>query len=194
MDRGLGFFYAENVICSLQGKDNIMKQKKKINPHLFTFSFWSGVTAIGFVLVIDRVVLLEGMALWMAVGMLLVGMAATIYAEIYFLISLYRCWSILQGSTARTTPVKAVVFLFIPIFNIYWIFVAIRGLAKDANTFLSQKNINENKISVGLSLAACILGIIPYVNTLFPILQNILIYQWAKFFNYSITNLGVEYR
>jgi len=49
----------------------------------------------------------------------------------YFL--LYHCWKLIPADIARTTPIKAVGFLLIPIFNLYWMFVAYRGLAKDMN-------------------------------------------------------------
>ena len=178
----------------------VHKPSKKINPHLYTVTLWSGM---GIILIAS--ILIE-ISPWMEdflVVMTLVGIAAIIYAAIYFLISLYRCWSILQGSTVRTTPGKAVGFLFIPIFGFYWMFVAIRGLSKDANAFLESKNANKTtKISVGLSTATCIVyitSIIPYIGILVvvgilaPILSTILIYQWARFFNFSVTNLGAKY-
>jgi len=185
--------------------------KPKINPNFFTLLFWIGIFILlfleGFIYGIVTATRLEVPIIstgllhyfgsqysmpFLYDGPLLgildfqitsFGIPAIIYAEIYFLISLYRCWSILQGSTARTSPGKAVGFLFIPFFNLYWTFVAIRGLAEDANAFLHSKNINDKKIDVGLSLATCILLIIPYVNILAPILQTVLMYQWAKFFN-----------
>lgn len=43
----------------------------------------------------------------------------------------YRCWKTVPKETARTTPGKAVGFLFIPYFNFYWYFVSYAGLAED---------------------------------------------------------------
>ncbi len=165
-----------------------MGKNKLIKPHLYAFSLWGGI----FILIIGLLLSTKRESEAVGIIMVLFGIAAMIYAEIYFLISLYRCWFILQGSTARTTPGMAVGFLFIPIFNFYWIFVAIRGLAKDANAFLESKNVHENKISIRLSLATCIVAIIPSINSLDSILKSILIYKWANFFNYSVTNLGVK--
>jgi len=86
-------------------------------------------------------------------------------------------------------------FLFIPLFNFYWVFVSIKGLANDANDFLKLKNANGHKISIWLSIATCIAMILPSVNLLIsPILQNILIYQWASFFNYSVTKLMGDHK
>src|SRR6266852_5492001 len=36
----------------------------------------------------------------------------------------YRMWSAIQDGHARTTPGKAVGLMFVPLFNVYWMFVA----------------------------------------------------------------------
>jgi TPR repeat protein len=52
---------------------------------------------------------------------------------------LYQGWKSIPVDIARTTPGKAVGFLFIPIFNLYWMFVAYDGLIKDMNAALQRK-------------------------------------------------------
>jgi hypothetical protein len=59
-------------------------------------------------------------------------------SSIFFLMNLYRAWSCLQAGGPRTTPGKAIGFMFIPFFNIYWIFVVINGLPKDWNRIVSS--------------------------------------------------------
>lgn len=175
------------------------KPIKKINPDLYTFSCWGGI-GIVFLAVIgleDPSLSREGEGTFLL--MLFAGIAAAIYAGIYFLISLYRCWSILKGPTARTTPGKAVGFLFIPFFNLYWMFVVVGGLAKDANAFLESKNAGKTiKINVELSTAACItyiISFIPHYYVAIPagivslVLLNILIYQWAAFLDFAVKEL-----
>jgi hypothetical protein len=110
------------------------------------------------------------------------GLCALCYAFVYGLIILSRCWGILQGTTARTTPAKAVGFLFIPLFSIYWMFVAYAGLATDANKFAEKQGLTK-RISFGLAVTACILSFIPYLNILGIILFPILIYQIAGVHN-----------
>jgi len=162
-----------------------MEQIKKINPHLFTFSLWGGLFLWG---ICGAISLEAGEPSWRIFLLFAwIGIGAIIFSSIYFLVSLYRCWTVIQGEIARTTPGKAVGFLFIPLFNVYWVFVAIRGLAKDANAFCSRKENREiSLISVGLSTALCIIPIIPFVNYIALILQTVLIYQWAKFLNYAM--------
>ncbi len=43
-------------------------------------------------------------------------------------ILLYRYWRLIPPERAVTTPGKAVGFLFIPVFNLYWMFVSLVGL------------------------------------------------------------------
>lgn len=49
---------------------------------------------------------------------------------------LYVGWTAIQDGHARTTPGKAIGFLFIPVFNLYWAFIAWVGLARNVNAFL----------------------------------------------------------
>ena len=82
-------------------------------------------------------------------------------------ILLYRYWRVIQDGKARTSPGKAVGFCFIPLFNLYWIFVALVGLAKDMNAYCDERGIAGSRASENLALLACALplaGIIPYVG------------------------------
>jgi Tfp pilus assembly protein PilE len=116
------------------------------------------------------------------------GIVALIFSAIYWLICLHKCWSIIQGFGARTTPGKAVGYLFIPFYNLYWAFVAYKGLADDANTFARKYGVGK-EINAGLSMAIAITSIIPYLNIIIaPILANILIYQWANLYNAVVVN------
>lgn len=72
---------------------------------------------------------------------------------------LYRAWLCLQpGGFARTTPGVAIGFLFIPFFNLYWIFQAFLGLAKDwnktVNTYSDLKS--APRMPEGVFLTFCI--------------------------------------
>lgn len=66
------------------------------------------------------------------------GSIFAILSGVFLYMNLYRAWSCLQAGAPRTTPGKAVGFLFIPFFNLYWLFVAIAGLPKDWNRIVSS--------------------------------------------------------
>lgn len=61
-----------------------------------------------------------------------------ILSSIFFLMNLYRAWSCLRAGAPRTTPGQAVGMLFVPLYSIYWMFVAIAGLPKDWNRIVSS--------------------------------------------------------
>lgn len=159
-----------------------IKPVKKINPHLYAATLWGGITAI-----------VAGVVLQAAVGgasaiLAVIGFVSVMFAIVYSFICIYRAWSLIQGTTARTTAGRAVAFLFIPFFNFYWLFIAHKGLATDANKYLESKGLNHLKISGGLSLAYCICALIPIVNYVSPILFTILVYQWARYINGALDN------
>ena len=97
----------------------------------------------------------------------LLGMALTIVAAIFGYVLLYKAWQAIQDGQPRTTPGKAVGFLFIPFFNFYWMFVAYWGWAKDYNAYISTKGFNLTKMPEGLFLAFPIIVLcsgIPYLG------------------------------
>lgn len=114
--------------------------------------------------------------------LILIGLIPVIAGGIISLILLYRFWNIIQDGQARTTPGKAVGFLFIPFFNLYWYFVSHVGLAQDTNAYLEARNIQAPRINEGLVLAYYILflcSMIPYLGILCS-LANIVI--WIMIF------------
>ncbi|MEO6811853.1 MAG: DUF4339 domain-containing protein [Isosphaeraceae bacterium] len=69
---------------------------------------------------------------------------------------LYRCWDFLQDGPARTSPGRAVGFLFLPVFNFYWNFEAIGGLAADVRADANRRQVSAEWVSEGLALTYCV--------------------------------------
>lgn len=117
----------------------------------------------------------------------LLGMAGyllVILSFIPFYMTLYRAWKCLvPGGLARTPPGKAIGFMFIPFFNLYWLFQAVNGLATDWNrtveTYTDLKP--APRLSGGVFMTCCIgmflqpLGLI----MMFPVMS-----QMSKGVNY----------
>ena len=104
-----------------------------------------------------------------------------IFSVVMWCILTHRLWSTIQGESSRTTPGQAVGFMFIPLFNIYWMYQAIWGWSVDYNKHIKEKNIVAPPVSEGVGLAWCILGcvgIIPFVGYLTMIPQFILMIIW----------------
>lgn len=96
-------------------------------------------------------------------ALLAVGFLLLFYAEIVFLVLLYKAWSCIQDGFARTTPGKAVGFLFIPFFNFYWLFQALPGFADDYNSYLHRANIPAAPMARGLLQALAILDVLSII-------------------------------
>ncbi|MDR3108964.1 MAG: hypothetical protein LBU65_04645 [Planctomycetaceae bacterium] len=97
-----------------------------------------------------------------------IGIVPFFISGIMSCILIHRAWAILQGSVkARTTPCNAVGLLFVPFFNIYWIFVCIVGLASDMNDYRNRFGLTHVKpVNRGLAIAICVVALIPYVQIL----------------------------
>ena len=76
---------------------------------------------------------------------------------VVFVVFVYKAWKAIQDGQARTSAGKAAGFLLIPFFNIYWLFQAIWGFAKDYNRFLGRNELAGSKLPEKLYLAFSIL-------------------------------------
>jgi len=107
----------------------------------------------------------------LAIGIVLIvlGYAAILFGAVIWFILIYRAWEAIQNGNARTTPGKAVGFLFIPFFNLYWIFMVWYGFAQDYNRYIEHEAISARKLEESLFLVFCILYVcscIPYIGSL----------------------------
>lgn len=82
----------------------------------------------------------------------LMFIAAILHSSITWLVLLYKSWAAIQDGHARTTPARAVGFLFIPFFNFYWAFQAYWGLSKDYNGYLKRHSVRAGKLPEWLFL------------------------------------------
>jgi len=110
----------------------------------------------------EQIVEVIGQSLFMILGGMALAFICSLWYHIMALVYLHRAWKLLQWGNVRTTPGKAVGFLFIPFFGLYWLFVACVGLAKDWNRVLaSHPNLNNGpRMSPGLFVTFCILGVV----------------------------------
>lgn len=92
--------------------------------------------------------------------LLVVSLIAILGAAAVFLLVIYRMWSALQDGKARMTPGRAVAFLFIPAFNLYWAFQVFYGFARDYNALADRHELNVPKLPAGLFLTLPILAIL----------------------------------
>ena len=108
-----------------------------------------------------------------AVGLIPLGFVLGLFAGIVALVMWYKAWEAIQDEHSRTTPGKAVGFLFIPFFNLYWIFQAFWGFAKDFNSYLGRRAISISQLPEGLFLAYCIMLLVAMVMQFIPIVGSV---------------------
>ncbi len=105
--------------------------------------------------------------------LLLLGEVLLMYAAAVFAVLLYKSWKAIQDGHARTSPGKAVGYLFIPVFNFYWAFQAYWGFARDYNRFVARHALDAPTVAEGLYLAACIMTLVAYPLAFVPVLKYI---------------------
>ena len=104
----------------------------------------------------------------------------------------HRAWRAIQDGCARTTPAKAVGFMFIPFFNFYWAFRLIWGFAKDYNAFCQRHRIDGAPrlperffltVTI-LSVAFMVIQYIPIIGIVYGMALSVaalvLLYQTAR--------------
>jgi hypothetical protein len=115
----------------------------------------------------------------------------TLWTAVIFAIVVYRMWAQIQDGHARTTPGQAVGFLFIPFFNLYWMFVAMYGLSKDINAYIDRHRLPVRPVSEGLGLTNVImlvLSLVPFVGLLLYVPGLIVWLCWLR----SVTRASTE--
>lgn len=102
--------------------------------------------------------------------MLPLGIAALTFAIALLCIFIltYHMWrSIYTGEPGSIHPVAAVLYSFIPVFNVYWLFQSIWGWAKRYNAFIRTRNIAAQAVPERIYLMYVVLWFIsalPYVG------------------------------
>lgn len=129
-----------------------------------------------------------------AFALLGVSLIFVIVSMIAFLMTIHALWQTIQApptgvgiqGVARTTPGKAVGFMFIPFYSLYWVFQVWVGLAADMNKTLDMRGVNASRLSTGLAIAISVctlLSMIPYFGLLAWLANLIMVpmFLWRAF-------------
>ena len=104
----------------------------------------------------------------------------------------YKAWASIEDGKPRTTPIVAVLLLFVPIFNIYWMFQAYWGWTQDFNEYAKKHNLSVRRAPEGLALTYCIfllLGSIPILGLPFALVNQVLLLAFVWMSINSINSL-----
>lgn len=115
----------------------------------------------------------SGMSIFLMVGGMVLYAAGLLTYSIMTLVYLHRGWTLLQVlPRVRSTPGKAIGFLFIPFFNYYWIFVCYHGWAQDYGLLKQRTQIpGAPEVPSGLFMAFCIGCFLGFGPLLHPFLM-----------------------
>jgi hypothetical protein len=97
------------------------------------------------------------------------GGCLCIYVAVIFLIILYKAWNYLGEGHPRTTPGKAAGYLFIPFYNLYWVFQSVRGFIPDYNRYMVQSERRDFCLGSRLFTGFSILFDLSFALWAFPI-------------------------
>lgn len=122
-----------------------LPQYKKVDPNSLTKLFWWWFGLMMFVVPIFIASLIFADQPWV-IGLICAFEIPLFAGAVLQYILIYKFWQVIQDGFARTSPGKAVGFLFIPFFNFYWMYVAYHGLAKDMNAYI-DRHFSSNFIS-----------------------------------------------
>jgi hypothetical protein len=120
-----------------------------------------------------------------AVGSVVVGLGVLCWpmALVAGMVWLYQAWASVPDQMRYSdagkwiTPGQAVGYLFIPFFNLYWVFIANLGLCEAINRTLVAQG-KPPRAPKGLAIATCVTQVIPYCNFLVaPILWTVYMFM-----------------
>ncbi|MBN2181195.1 MAG: hypothetical protein JW715_04715 [Sedimentisphaerales bacterium] len=146
-----------------------MQERVKLSTGFFLGSFIGGFTLFILLYILGFVAIAATEEPLPGVLFFLVAILALIYAVVIGAVFVYKMWKAIQDGYARTTPGKACGFLFIPFFNLYWIFQAYWGFAEDYNAYIERHSVSTSKLPSGLFLTYAILHVasaVPYIGIL----------------------------
>lgn len=113
----------------------------------------------------------------------LLGLPLFIVALVFVSLLHHRCWESLPSRFRVTTPSKAVGYLFIPLFNLYWAFISWPKLADGLLAWQKTQRTSVLTDARGLALSYAILfvcsmtlGLIPGVASLISIGEVVVLF------------------
>lgn len=88
----------------------------------------------------------------------------SILSGIFLMILLHKAWASIQDGQTPVSPGAAIGFMFVPFYNLYWIFVAFGSWGKHYNAYLERNGVNAPRMSEGLFITCAIMCFIPIAN------------------------------
>lgn len=82
----------------------------------------------------------------------------------------YKMWAAIKDSQPSISPGRAVGFLFIPVFNIYWALLMLTGFTEDYNSFIIRRSIRAVRLPMTLFLIYAVLFMSAAIFVMIPMI------------------------
>ena len=99
---------------------------------------------------------------------------------VYTFLMLSKMWGAIQDGQTSVTVGKAIGYLFIPFFNLYWIFKAWGGFPAEYNRYIERYGLSVPKLGNAAFVAypiSILLGMIPFLIFVQPLVFIAVIWQ-----------------
>ncbi len=136
------------------------------------------------VMVVGFIIMLDSYNLDVAIFIILLAALLIVAGSIYLLVIIYRLWTFIIAESNRLglspairTPARAVGFLFIPLFNFYWIFLVFGKMAVNINAIARHRGATLlMPEGLGNTMPILIvLTIIPYLGSLISLILGVVL-------------------
>ena len=141
-------------------------QTETMSDTLYVYSVLCALVLSVFSFFLGQLCMKEREASFQMFGQVLVilGGVLGIYSAIMILLMYYKMWAAIQDEDSRTTPVKAVGLLFVPVLNIFWAVYMLVGFARDYEDFAERNSIDSERLSKGLMLQYALLWVFVIIS------------------------------
>jgi hypothetical protein len=106
---------------------------------------------------------LETLAAVATVAAAILGIAGLAVGATCYFVLLYRAWAVIQDGRISPTPGRAVGLLFVPFFNVYWVFIGVFGLTRALNRFVRRYDLEAPSASQPLGLSVSLYSVLTYI-------------------------------
>ena len=146
-----------------------MKPMRGLSKSFYLGSYLAGLV-LGIITLLIGLALLASGLRGAGIGFLIAAGGLLLYAKAVAGLFVWAMWRTIRDGRPGLTPLKALLPLFIPLFNFYWLFRAVRGFAFDFNAYAADRKYPHAAISTRLPTMFCLAAVIPPMWPAMPVL------------------------
>jgi len=179
------YVYKANVVCrrcydtmtgaekELTAPDKPVEEKpesKNLSKTLYVYCWAAARIIAGIFCVLGLVLAVKKGSASVLIATFAAGNVFLVCSVLIELALYYKMWAAVQDSWASVSPAKAVGFLFVPFFNIYWALYMVVGFAEDYNAFVKRYSVRTKDLPFTLFLIYAFLFMLSSITVTIPML------------------------